>query len=89
VYRRLRWTYSLLTLCHLQRFFHVKPLFNLLVFRPILRKELLRLNENKISILSRGKVALEDVLDLYRDGGLYTKYLIGEIRADFLDINIF
>jgi hypothetical protein len=42
-------------------------------------------NLNKISILSRGKVALEDVLDLYRDGGLYTKYLIGEIRADFLD----
>lgn len=42
-------------------------------------------NLNKISILSRGKVALEDILDLYRDGGLYTKYLIGEIRADFLD----
>jgi hypothetical protein len=44
-------------------------------------------NLNKISILSRGKVALEDVLDLYRDGGLYTKYLIGEIRADFLDVS--
>ncbi|CAC9649588.1 Heat shock protein G homolog [uncultured Gammaproteobacteria bacterium] len=44
-------------------------------------------NLNKISILSRGKVALEDVLDLYRDGGLYTKFLIGEIRADFLDVS--
>lgn len=44
-------------------------------------------NLNKISILLRGKVALEDVLDLYRDGGLYTKYLIGEIRADFLDVS--
>lgn len=42
-------------------------------------------NLNKISILSRGKVALENVLDLYRLGGLYTKFLIGEIRADFLD----
>lgn len=42
-------------------------------------------NLNKISILSRGKVALENILDVYRDGGLYTKFLIGEIRADFLD----
>ena len=42
-------------------------------------------NLNKISILSRGKVALEDILDSFREGGLYTKYLIGEIRADFLD----
>lgn len=43
-------------------------------------------NLNKISVLARGKVALEDILDLYRDGGLYTKFLIGEIRADFLDL---
>lgn len=43
-------------------------------------------NLNKISVLSRGKVALEDVLEIYREGGLYTKFLIGEIRADFLDI---
>ena len=42
-------------------------------------------NLNKISVLSRGKVALEDILELYREGGLYTKFLIGEIRADFLD----
>ena len=43
-------------------------------------------NLNKISVLARGKVALEDILELYREGGLYTKFLIGEIRADFLDI---
>lgn len=42
-------------------------------------------NLNKISILTRGKVAMENVLDLHRIGGLYTKFLIGEIRADFLD----
>ena len=42
-------------------------------------------NLNKISILSRGKVAMEDILDRFREGGLYTKYVIGEIRADFLD----
>ena len=44
-------------------------------------------NLNKVSVLARGKVALEDILDLYRDGGLYTKFLIGEIRADFLDLS--
>lgn len=45
-------------------------------------------NLNKISVLARGKVALEDILDLYREGGLYTKFLIGEIRADFLDSTV-
>ena len=43
-------------------------------------------NLNKISILVRGKVALEDILSSYREGGLYTKYVIGELSADFLDI---
>ncbi len=42
-------------------------------------------NLNKISVLARGKVALEDILESFREGGLYTKYVIGEIRADFLD----
>ena len=43
-------------------------------------------NLNKIAILARGKVALEDILDSYREGGLYTKYIIGELEADFLDL---
>ncbi len=43
-------------------------------------------NLNKISILARGKMALEDILDSYREGGLYTKYIIGELEADFLDL---
>ena len=42
-------------------------------------------NLNKISILARGKVALEDILDSFGEGGLYTKYVIGELEADFLD----
>ena len=42
-------------------------------------------NLNKISILARGKVALEDILDSFREGGMYTKYVIGELEADFLD----
>ena len=42
-------------------------------------------NLNKISVLARGKMALEDLLQSYREGGLYTKYVIGQIRADFLD----
>ena len=43
-------------------------------------------NLNKIAVLARGKVALEDVLESFREGGLYTKYVIGEIEADFLDL---
>jgi len=42
-------------------------------------------NLNKISILSRGKVALEDILERLGETGLYAKFVIGEIRADFLD----
>ncbi|MCG9127413.1 ATP-binding protein [Candidatus Poribacteria bacterium] len=44
-------------------------------------------NLNKIVIMVRGKLAQEDILEDFREGGLYTKYLIGEIHADFLDQN--
>lgn len=40
---------------------------------------------NKIVILVRGKLGQEDILSEYSEGGLYTKYLIGEINADFFD----
>ena len=43
-------------------------------------------NLNKISVMARGKVALEDILDTFREGGMYTKYIIGELEADFLDL---
>lgn len=42
-------------------------------------------NLNKIVIMVRGKLAQEDILEDFADGGMYTKYLIGEIHADFLD----
>lgn len=42
-------------------------------------------NLNKITIVVRGKVAQEDILQEYRLGGMFTKYIFGEIRADFLD----
>lgn len=42
---------------------------------------------NQIVIMVRGKLAQEDILDEFGIGGLATKYLIGEIHADFLDID--
>ncbi|WP_405414498.1 ATP-binding protein [Maribacter sp. Asnod1-A12] len=42
-------------------------------------------NLNKIPILIRGKVSQENILEEYREGSLYIKYIFGEIRADFLD----
>lgn len=42
-------------------------------------------NLNKIVLLVRGKMAKEDLLEDFREGGLYTKYLFGEIKADFID----
>ena len=42
-------------------------------------------NLNKITILMRGKLAQEDILEDFGEGGIYSKYIIGEINADFLD----
>lgn len=46
-------------------------------------------NLNKIVILVRGKLGQEDILSEYSEGGLYSKYLIGEIHADFFDDDSF
>ena len=42
-------------------------------------------NLNKISLLVRGKLAQEDILAGFNEGRVYSKYIIGEIDADFLD----
>ena len=41
-------------------------------------------NLNKIVIMVRGKLAQEDILKDFPEGGLYTKYIIGEILRRFL-----
>lgn len=42
-------------------------------------------NLNKILLLVRGKLAQEDILAEFNEGGVYSKYIIGEVNADFLD----
>lgn len=42
-------------------------------------------DNNKISVIARGKLSQEDILSSYNEGGVYAVYLIGEIHADFLD----
>ena len=42
---------------------------------------------NKIVVMVRGKLAQEDILEEFGEGGLYTKYILGEIHADFLDLD--
>ena len=42
---------------------------------------------NKVVVMVRGKVAKEDILADLDETGLYPKFLIGEIHADFLDDN--
>ncbi len=44
-------------------------------------------NINAIVIFARGKSVQDDILSSYQEGGIYSKYLIGEIQADFLDVN--
>ncbi len=42
---------------------------------------------NRIVVMVRGKLAQEDLLESFGEGGVYTKYLMGEIYADFLDVD--
>lgn len=42
-------------------------------------------NLNKLAIMIRGKVAHENMLDEFAEGGIYNSYVVGEINADFLD----
>ena len=42
-------------------------------------------NINKISIMMREKLALEDVLSSFDFRSIFSRYLVGEIYADFLD----
>lgn len=40
---------------------------------------------NTIAILAWGKLIHEDILKDVKEGGVFTKYLMGELQADFLD----
>ena len=42
---------------------------------------------NGIVIMVRGKLAQENILDEFGDQNLYSEYVIGEIHADFLDLD--
>ncbi len=42
-------------------------------------------NLNRIAIFIRGKMAQEDILSDFGEQGVYSNYLIGELRVDFLD----
>lgn len=44
-------------------------------------------NLNAIMLMVRNKLAEEDLLQKFSEGGVYTKYVIGEIHADFLDLD--
>lgn len=42
---------------------------------------------NAIIIYAHGKLIQEDVLKDFKEGGVYARYLIGEIDADFMDLD--
>lgn len=42
-------------------------------------------NINKIGLVMRGKLAHEDLMEEFNENGVYASYVIGELRADFLD----
>lgn len=42
---------------------------------------------NGIVVMVRGKLAQENILDEFGDENLYSEYVIGEVHADFLDLD--
>lgn len=42
---------------------------------------------NTIVVYAHGKLIQEDMLKDFAEGGIYTKYIIGEIDADFMDLD--
>jgi Histidine kinase-, DNA gyrase B-, and HSP90-like ATPase len=44
-------------------------------------------NLNSIVVLAHGRLIQENILDRVNMGGLFTKYLTGQIEADFLDMD--
>lgn len=42
-------------------------------------------NLNRIVIMARDKLAQEDILEDFGEGGVYSKYIFGELNANFLD----
>jgi hypothetical protein len=50
-----------------------------------LKDPVTRDNLNKLSLVVRGKVAHEDLLEEFNENGIYSNYLIGELHADALD----
>ena len=44
-------------------------------------------SDNRIVVMARGRLVQEDLLADIKQGGLFTKYLVGEINADFLDVD--
>jgi hypothetical protein len=44
-------------------------------------------NLNGIVVFARGRLFHENILDKLNDGRLYTKYITGQIEADFLDVD--
>jgi hypothetical protein len=44
-------------------------------------------NLNSIIVLARGRLIQENILDRVNASGLFTKYLTGQIEADFLDLD--
>ncbi len=42
---------------------------------------------NAITVFAHGKLIHEDILGDLKEGGIFSKYLIGEIYADFMDSN--
>ncbi len=44
-------------------------------------------SENNLPVLARGKLIHENLLPAVRQGGFVTKYIVGELRVDFVDEN--
>lgn len=57
------------------------------VGRPSLLKDSDGESNNRIAVMVRGKMAQEDMLGEMGEHGIYSAYIVGEIHADFMDVD--
>ena len=57
------------------------------VDKPRLLKDSDGESNNKIVVMVRGKIAQEDMLSEMGEHGVYSAYLVGEVHADFMDVD--
>ena len=67
----------------IEEIYHLKGWIGTAITSTTLKEE----DAHSVVVMVRGKLAQEDILDEFAEGGIYASYVTGEICADYLDLD--